>query len=166
MRTLILYATKTGTAKKCAALLCARLGAENADMQNLADGAPDLSAYDTLVLGSYVRMGKIDRRMADFIARRKPEIMMMRLGVFTCNCFPDSAADAFGSNFPMDMIEHAICMDTFGGEMDMEKLHGTDRLLAKMVSAAARNDPKFRPQTRLLPDNMANFARELTAAGF
>jgi len=161
MKTLILYATKTGTTKKCAALLSARLGAENTDMRDIADGEPSLSAYDTLVLGSPVRLGRVDPRISGFIERHKPEIMMMRLGVFTCGCLPDRAADAFSKNFSLDLIEHAICMDTFGGELKPEKLRGTDRLIVKMMEAAAKTDERFRPVTRLLPDSMANFAREL-----
>ena len=88
--------------------------------------------------------------------------MMMRLGVFTCNCFLDRAGDAFSENFPQDMIEHAICMDTFGGELAPEKQKGVDKLIVSMISAAAKNDDKLRPCTRILPDNMANFVREMT----
>jgi menaquinone-dependent protoporphyrinogen oxidase len=48
MKTLIAYATKTGTTEKCAKMLAEKLG--SADLFNLSNGTPDLSKYDMVII--------------------------------------------------------------------------------------------------------------------
>lgn len=63
MKNLIIYASKTGTTKKCAALLAANLGAENCTLWNINEGEPPaLSDFDCAAIGSYLRMGVIDKK--------------------------------------------------------------------------------------------------------
>lgn len=161
MKTIIIYATKTGTVKRCAALLAARLGAENTDMFDIAGGEPDYAGYDTVVFGTPVRMGMIDGRIRRMIQKRAADLRGRRCAVFTCNCLLTKASDAFVRNFSEDFMEHALCMDTFGGEFDPQKQRGGDRLLLKIMELAAKSDPALKPHNHILPDNIANFAKEI-----
>ena len=71
MKNLIIYASKTGTTKKCAALLAANLGAESCTLWNIDDGEPELSSFDCAAVGSYIRMGVIDKRISAFIEKHR-----------------------------------------------------------------------------------------------
>lgn len=161
IKTIIIYATKTGTVKRCAALLAARLGAENTDMFDIADGEPDYSHYDMIVFGTPVRMGMIDGRIKRMIRRHADDLKQRRYAAFTCNCLLTKVSDAFVKNFSEDFMEHALCMDTFGGEFDPNKQRGGDRLITKIMQLASKSDPSLRPHGHIFPDNIANFAKEI-----
>jgi menaquinone-dependent protoporphyrinogen oxidase len=162
MKTIIIYATKTGTAKRCASLLAANLGVENTDLFDIADGEPDYSGYDMIVFGTPVRGGVIDDRIKRMIEKHAADLRQRRYAVFTCNCLLAKVSDAFIKNFSEDFMEHALCMDTFGGEFDPESQHGIAKFFTKMMERALKSDPKPLLCSHILPENIANFAAEIS----
>lgn len=64
MRTLILFATKYGTADKCAHLLKCQLDGE-VTIQPI-DAAESLNGYDTVVIGGSIYMGKLQPTVIRF----------------------------------------------------------------------------------------------------
>lgn len=69
MQTLILYATKSGASRECAALLAEQIGSRA--VCDLARAPPDPGRLDAIVLGSGVRMGAIYRPAAKFIRNHR-----------------------------------------------------------------------------------------------
>lgn len=67
MRTLILYSTKSGASKECANLIAAQM--DNCAMHDLSKPVPDISSFDTVIIGSGVRMGKQAARHGKMILR-------------------------------------------------------------------------------------------------
>ena len=65
MSTLIAYATKYGFTKICAQELAKKLD-ENADICDLNSEKPDLTKYDTVIIGGSIYAGKIRKPVADF----------------------------------------------------------------------------------------------------
>ena len=65
MKYLIVYTSKTGTTKKCAEILKVKL--ENSTLINLEENTPDLEKYSTIIIGTPIRMGKIDSKIKQFI---------------------------------------------------------------------------------------------------
>lgn len=161
MKILILYATKTGTVKKCASLLATHFGVDNCTLIDIKDERNSLSDYDALIMGTPVRMGKIDKRLSSFIAKNKETLLNMPLGIFTCNGFLAQAGEAFANNFCEDIIEHAITMDTFGGELSEENAHGIDKLLTKIIIKGAASSPDMQFSNSILYSNIASFAMEI-----
>ena len=56
MSTLVLYTTKTGATKECAELLAKKICCSACDIKQ---NTYDIEMYDTIILGTGVRMGKI-----------------------------------------------------------------------------------------------------------
>ena len=67
MKTLIVYSSKTGITKKCAALLAANIGADSCDLFEISESIPEISDYECVVVGSYVRMGVIDKKISAYL---------------------------------------------------------------------------------------------------
>ena len=111
MKNLIIYASKTGTTKKCAALLAANLAAESCTLWNIDDGEPELSSFDCAAVGSYIRMGVIDKRISAFIEKHREQLFAMPFGVFFCGCLEDKVSEAIIKNFDDSVLEHALCVE-------------------------------------------------------
>ena len=94
MKNLIIYASKTGTTKKCAALLAANLGAESCTLWDISSGEPNLADFDCAAVGSYLRMGVIDKKIAAFIEKHREQLFTMPFGVFFCGCLEDKVSEA------------------------------------------------------------------------
>jgi len=129
MKTLITYASKTGTTKKAAALLAEKLGA---DVFDLSGGVPDLAAYETVVVGGSIRMGTLHSSAKRFLNESLDALKAKRYALFVCGCSPPD--DGFFQNaFGSDALTDAVAVASFGGEMDMEKQKGADKLIVKMI---------------------------------
>ena len=163
MRTLIIYSSKTGTAKKCAALLAANLGAENCELFDINSGEPEFSGFDCCAVGSYIRMGVIDKKISAFLEKRREELFNIRFGLFLCGCLEDKVSDAMVRNLKDDFLEHAACVEFFGGELHPEKYKGVEKLFVKSVLKISGKDPAFKITDRIFPESITNFAAELSA---
>lgn len=164
MKNLIIYASKTGTTKKCAALLAANLGAESCTLWNIDDGEPELSGFDCAAVGSYIRMGVIDKRISAFIEKHREQLFTMPFGVFFCGCLEDKVSEAIIKNFDDSVLEHALCVECFGGVLEPEKQSGPAKFVLKMMLKAAKGDPGFRVSNEIFPERISYFAKEISGA--
>ena len=80
MKTLIVYGSKNGCTEECACLLRDELGETD-----LADvGRPhsvSLDAYDTVLIGSPVYIGKLDKNVIQFCNARLATLTEKRIGL-------------------------------------------------------------------------------------
>ncbi len=162
LRSLIIYASKTGVTKRCAALLAANLGVENTDIFDIASGEPELSGYGRCIVGSYIRVGVIDKKISAFLKSRQEELFKMELGLFLCGCLEDKVSDAIVKNFSDDFLEHAVSVEFFGGELHPEKCKGAEKLFIRSVLKIAGKDPSFKTVDRILPESISAFAEEFS----
>lgn len=161
MKNIIVYASKTGTTKKCAALLAANLGANDCTLWDISKGEPNLDEYDCVAVGSYIRMGVIDKKIAAFIRNKSKKLFKIPFGVFLCGCLENKVSEAIVKNLDESLLEHALCVECFGGELDAEKQSGLAKLMLKMMLKAAKGDPEFRVSSSIFPDRISAFAAEL-----
>ena len=161
MKTLIIYSTKTGTTKKCAALLAANIGADSCDLVSVEESVPELSGYECVVIGSYVRMGVIDKKVSAFLQKNKEELFKMKFGLFICCCLADKISDAIEKNFSEEFMDHAAIIDCFGGELPKDKIKGMDKLIVKSIIRIAKTDPSFTVFEKIIPESITNFASAL-----
>ena len=152
MKTLIAYASKTGTAKKCAELLKERI--DSAELCDLSVENPALSAYDNVIVGCGIRMGMFNKPAKKFIEKNAGVLKTKKFGVFVCCGFPNET-EYFSSNFPNGELETAIKAG-FGGELEIEKLRGMDKFIAKAVAKDGKPLPKINSQA--IEDFVKNFA--------
>lgn len=157
MKYLILYSTKTGSSKKCAALIAANLNAQDCDVADINGSVPDLSGYDAFIAGSYIRMGRMDRKIVSFIKKHADD---MPFGIFACGCFPDRFSENIVRDFPDDILEKAAAVDFLGSETSYDYLKGADRVLVKLMDRIKASDPGFITADRIMTDRIVQFADE------
>lgn len=154
MKTAICYATKSGTTKECAELLKKQL--PDAVLCNVETDKVTLDNYDCIIVGGSIRMGKLHKAAAKFITDNKAALMNKKCAFFICCGFPDQAEAFLVQNIDKELLSHSVCAATFGGKMELEKLSGMDKFIAKAVGNSMKNDPNKIP--RILPENIKQFA--------
>lgn len=162
MRTLIVYASKTGTVKKCASLLAANLGCENCVLSDISLGEPDFSGYDCVVAGSYIRMGMTDKKINDFLIKLSENKDSPKFGIFLCGCLSEKVSEAITKNFSDTLLEKAVCVDFFGGELALEKQKGLDRLIVKSILKISESGQDFSVSATVDSEKIAYFAKEIS----
>lgn len=160
MKTLIIYASKTGTTKKCAALLAANLGAENCDLCSVYEDMPDISDYGCVMIGSFIRMGVIDKKISSFISEKKEALLKMPMGIFLCGCLEDKLQNAIIKNLDEDILNHALCVEYFGGELHPESYKGIEKLFVRSITKISGKDSSFRIEKNIRPEAISLFANE------
>ena len=65
MKTLIIYASKTGTTEKCAKEINRQL--KDSKVINILNQKEDINRYDLIVVGTPVRMGMINKEIKKFL---------------------------------------------------------------------------------------------------
>lgn len=122
MRTLIVYATKYGCTKKCAEMLKMHLSGDVTIVSVKSNGI-DIASYDAVVIGGSIYMMKIQSEITRFCKRYKKELLKKKLGIYACCYTPNGTEGFFEKFFPVELLHHASCVTTFGGEMDYDKMN-------------------------------------------
>lgn len=157
MKTAICYATKTGTTKECAELLKKQL--PDAVLCNIETDKITPDNYDCIVVGGCIRMGKLHKAAVKFITDNKEVLMNKKCAFFICCGFPEQAEAFLVQNIDKELLSHSVCAASFGGKMELEKLKGMDKFIAKAVGNSMKNDPDKIP--KILPENIKQFAETL-----
>lgn len=76
MKTLLLYATKSGAARECAELLAKEL--TDCTVCDLRHAIPNPELFDTIIVGSGIRFGKIYKPAAKFTSNIKMYCLLNR----------------------------------------------------------------------------------------
>ncbi len=142
MKTLIVYGSKYGCTEECACLLRDELGETD-----LADvGRPhsvSLDAYDTVLIGSPVYIGKLDKNVIQFCNARLATLTEKRIGLFICAGEPDKAIEQLEAGFPKELVEVARAKGYFGYRIQLKKLSLLDQILLTGVGKR-RNEEDIR----------------------
>ena len=156
MRTLILYGSKYGYTKECAHLLRDELG--ETDIVDL--GRPhsvSLDAYDTVLIGSPVYIGKIDKNVIRFCNVHLATLTEKRIGLFVCAGEPDKAIEQLEVGFPKELVHVTCAKGYFGYRIDLTRLSLLDRILLTGVGKLRNEEDMKRGAIR---DFAKNFIQE------
>lgn len=134
MSVLLIYATHNGSTEKAAKRIAEKIG--DCDVKNIAKDAFDLSSYTRVIIGSNIRMGTVDRKIRRLLLAEIGTLMEKDFGIFFCCGFPENEQTYFQNNVPSQLLGKAKATAAVGGELDMQHLKGTDRLVGKMVRKA------------------------------
>ena len=141
MKTLVLYASKYGATKALAEKIASKMPGEALAVK--VGGQPaDMNAYDTIILGTPIYMGKSHKEMKHFVSKNLPILLQKRIGLFLC-CLQDendSVSRQFQIAFPKALRNHALCLAALGGAVDRNQLSAFDGLIMRIVSANLPND--------------------------
>ena len=162
MKTLIAYASRTGASEKCARMLAERI--PDSTLCDLCREKPDPNAYEQVIVGGGVRMGALHVDARQYLDGCKPVLLKKRLGLFLCAGFVEKAGEIFANNVDPELRAHAVACECFGGEIDMGKLRGFDRLITKMALRSFKDAEGQAAMPRLLPERVEAFAAKFAEA--
>lgn len=156
MNILIVYASKSGTTESCARMLSNEL--DNVDLVNLEHTTPLISDYGTVIIGGSIRFGRVHPLVKTFMDQNLEELKQKRIGLFICCGFVQDTEQHFLNNFPYSLLEQAVAIDSFGGEIRPEALGNFERFMAKLITktTALKEDPP-----KILPANIHKFAEKI-----
>ena len=135
MKTLIVYATKHGSAEKCGNLVKNKLSGD-VDLINLKKSSHiQLVDYDTIMIGGSIHAGKIQKRVKQFCQRNLQTLMQKKVGLFIC-CMEESekAQDEFDRAFSVELRNHSSANGIFGGEFNFDRMNFIEKAIIKKVA--------------------------------
>lgn len=133
--TLIVFASDHGTVEKCARTLF-RLIDGKVDICDLEqrEVLPDLTTYDTIIVGGSIHSGKIQDGIAAFCDEHLDLLAGKRIGLFiNCLYTGAKAEKQLDDAFPELLSQKAVVRDYFGGEVDELKLSFWERIITKQM---------------------------------
>lgn len=156
MRTLIAYVTSHGCTEKAAQILEEQLKDDVTIVNLKKSSRPDLSSFDTIIIGGSIHAGQIQRRVKRFCQAHQDTLKQKRLGLFLC-CMEegDTAQKQFDEAFSVELRTHAAVTGLFGGEFNFDKMNFLQRAIVKKVAGITENVSKIKK------DNIHQFAATL-----
>lgn len=129
MRTMILYATKSGAARRCAELVAQEL--PDSSLHDLADGEPDIDQADTVIIGSGIRMRHLHPSARRFLAAHLEALLQKNIAIYLCGHYPDTHRRVIAKDLPAPLAQHALCIASLGGTPPFEEPRDTDWVSAE-----------------------------------
>lgn len=140
-RILVTYATRAGSTSEIAAVLGEILAKRgfSVDVKSVKD-SPSLQEYDTVILGSAVRMANWLPEMVDFIKKNQEALSRKPVALFTVHIL-NLGDDETSRNARLAYLNsvrpllNPVDEVFFAGKIDLEALSFVDRLMVKMVKS-------------------------------
>lgn len=159
MRGIIIYATEHGCTEKAVKLLQSKIP-EGIKTVNVArEKAPDLSLFDTVILGGPIYIGKMHKVLSVYMQQNLEVLKSKRLALFVCAGEQDPVLrdKQLAFAFPEELYSCAIMRETFGGELRLDKLSLTTKLMLRVVKGIKED------YSRLSEVKIDRFAKEVSA---
>ena len=157
MKTAIVVASKHGTTVEIARRISDALGGD-AQIFNLDDDPhPNVTDYNTVVLGTAIYAGDPRAQMKAYL--KLVDLSGKRLGLFISGMLPsaDQQAKQLEDAFPAGLHEQAVTAKYLGGAYQFDKLSRFERFVVKRFAKAHED------VDAIDDDSIAEFARELAA---
>ena len=167
MKIVIAYSSKSGTVRECAEALAEKLAPNEVTLADLELSPPDLTGFDIAVIGGYVRMGKLSKKMAQFVEENKALLSETMHAFFICCGLPESTEYYFEKALPRDLLDSSISNICFGGDLRVNKQKGLDKFIAKLILKEIKNNNIAEDMNEemsipaVLPENISRFADEI-----
>ena len=139
MNILIAYATKTGTARELCTLLKTLLPNHEVTLTDLAAEQPRVTDFDYVVLGAPVRFGKLHRAARAYIKENSKALAAVPHTLFLCCAFADQFENYAEMVYDKELLESADEVVYFGGDLNLSKQRGFDKLLVRMMRSSIRD---------------------------
>lgn len=156
MKTIIIYASKYGCTADCARYLKTRLPGEVTvvDIQT-ARQPVDVSAYNEIIIGGSVYVGKITKKLQSFCESNLAAFKQKNVGIFLCAALSENFNEYLKANFPAQLLKTAKTVKLFGSEARLEKM----KFMNKMMTRALTKGDYSR--FKISHESMEEFVREM-----
>lgn len=161
MKTLIIYSSKYGTTEKCSNVLKDKLEGEVAAINIKKDSIPEIDSFDTIIIGSSVYMGKISKKINEFVVKNLGQLKGKKVALFLC-CMAEGADGEKQINtvYPQELVDNAIDKELLGGEFLFSKMNFFEKFIIKKIS---KSDGE-KDVSKVSEDKINSFAKIINAA--
>lgn len=170
MKIVIAYSSKSGTVRECAEELAKKLSPNEVTLADLETAPPDITGFDIAIVGGYVRMGKVSKKMIQFVADNEAILNETMHAFFLCCGLPESTEYYFEKSVSRGLLNSSISNICFGGDLRVNKQKGLDKFIAKLILKEIRNNNIEEDMNEemsipaILPENISRFADEIRHA--
>lgn len=157
VKKLIVFGTKSGTTENCAMRIKANMNFQDVEVINLkVDNKPDLSNYDTIIIGTPIYMGRINGKVNSFLLKNHDILMQKNIHFFVCGLAHGAeGVELFRKEIAEDLFNHASQVRQLGSEIHPERLNPLYRMIIKKIIEAQK------PDIGLLETEIDEFAKEI-----
>jgi menaquinone-dependent protoporphyrinogen oxidase len=132
MNVLIAYASKYGAVQRVSEALSQRLEVPTTMVNLRVSSPPELSPYDTVIVGGSIYAGRILPSVPRFVERHREELLSKRVILFvSCLYEGEKGLEQLREAFPAWLQVHAQGAHNVGGEIILGKLRFLDRLIIR-----------------------------------
>jgi len=164
MKTLIIYASVYGFSEECVNDLKNRLNGDVEICNVTSEGKPQLDHYDNIVIGGPIYMGKLPKKLTGYVSKNASEIAGKRLALFICCGLPEHFEEHIKNNFPVELVQKAVAMECFGGELRMDRMNLAHKMITQAMEKAQSKEGKAKPSK--MPENIQKLAAAINQNGF
>lgn len=111
-RVAVVYSSKSGTTKICAEYIAAKI--VGSQLFNLNDESPDISNYDTVLIGSGIRMAKLYKPVKKFLTKNAQILKDKKAILFLSNFYPETVDKTLQKNVPQDLLDKLTVIECGG----------------------------------------------------
>ena len=156
MKTIIIFGSTYGYTKECMNKLVEQLKGEVVLVNVGTDTIPPIDKFDNVIMGGSIYMGQIQKKVKAFCASNVDLLKNKRLGLFLCCGLPENFEQNIKNAFPEELVKKAIAIESFGGELKIEKMKLVHRILTGVMKKAAAKEGK--EPIKQMPENITKLA--------
>jgi len=159
MKTMILFASTYGYTEECASKLAKDLDSEVLLVNIGKDAIPSLDGYETVLIGGSIYMGQIQKKIKEYCIYNEAVLINKNLGFFISCGTPDNFDASIKIAFPETLLKGALSIENFGGELRMDKMKISHKLITNIIKKATEKENK--PPTKPFPENIKKMAKTM-----
>jgi len=146
MKTLIAYATKTGTTQKAAQMIAEKLN-DKPDMVDLNTAKKvDISGYDFVLVGGPFGMGKLNGAVKKFIVKNRKALLATRFGLFLACGYPKELDKYLAAILDAEMLAHAEVKTDIGYAYYLDKLGPIGKRVVMELTNTTETIEAYKPE--------------------
>lgn len=145
MKTAIIYSSKHGTTEKVAGMIHDGLSGQDVQLISLKNHQnPDLSQFDTIVVGGSIHEGRLSGKVKDFMKEHTVTLLQKRLALYMCGSNEKELQKEFETEFPELLRNHAISKQMVGGEFIFENMNFFEALITRKIAKVTTSVSKLK----------------------
>lgn len=161
MSTLIVYGSKYGCTEKCVKNLEKHLAGKVVSVNVGKETVPPIKTFDKVIIGTPIYMGQSRKEIKTFCATYAGELTSKKIGLFLCCGSYEQFGNVIKTAFPVELLEVAKAKACFGGELNLDKMGFTDKLIAKLVIKVSAKQGL--PPAALHTENIESFTKAMNS---
>jgi menaquinone-dependent protoporphyrinogen oxidase len=146
VKTLIAYASKTGTTEKAAQMIAEKLN-EAPDMINIGAAKKiDLSGYDFVLVGGPIKMGRLYKPVRQFLAMNQAVLASKRFGLFVACGYPQELDNYIKVTLDDAMRAHAEVLTDIGYAYNLENMGPIEQRVVMQLAGTQQSIEAYKPE--------------------